>query len=264
MTSKSGFVTGLILLGLLVLGVGTETRLGGNTLTSVGSQTLKFRVPPKISFGKRALAIRKGEALFEDSSPIAGNRLSCASCHLDDGTDANVLPLVGVASAFPRMSQRYHARLNLSQRINWCVMNSLAGKWLEPGNPELNDLTRYLDWISVGYPKNVPLPWLKRPVLVSDKRYFHSGRGEELYRSDCAYCHGPKGQGSTHGFLAPPLWGPDSYTRHASLDRQAMLAAFIQKAMPAVAMHGIRPGGLSVPDTQSLAAFILRHNRPAG
>lgn len=229
---------------------------------AMGRPVSEFHVPQPVPQGAAIREIREGRGFFVDSSGMSGDWLSCSSCHLNGGTDLRVLPLVGVATTFPRMVRRYHRWMTLSQRINRCVVNSLAGRSLGAHDPDRRDLTAYLYWLSTGYAKGSRLPWLRHPTLLEPDSPPNVAHGKKLYHHDCAYCHGPRGMGFFHGSMAPPLWGPHSYTRGAGMDRMAELAAFIKAAMPAVPLGGVAPGGLSATHAKDLAAFILKHPRP--
>jgi thiosulfate dehydrogenase len=87
------------------------------------------------------------------------------------------------------------------------------------------------------------------PDLVGD-----TARGAEVYRTTCAACHGPDGQGNP-GF--PALWGARSYSVGASMARQERAAAFIWHNMP----FG-KPRSLTQQQAFDVAAYINAKPRP--
>ncbi len=229
---------------------------------TVRALSSRFLTRSRGSGSERTREITRGRQIFLDSAPIAGNRLSCDSCHLDGGTNPKVLSLVGVAQTFPRMSRRYHVWMNLSQRIDRCVSNSLAGRPLAAKSQKLRELTLYVTALSADQPKTIPRSRMARSSTQSGRGQVVINNGAWLYRMDCAYCHGPGGQGFAHGSLAPPLWGSQSYTQQAGFDRLEVLSAFIRVAMPASPWHGIQPGQLSSRQSEQIARFLLDHARP--
>jgi mono/diheme cytochrome c family protein len=83
-----------------------------------------------------------------------------------------------------------------------------------------------------------------------------ASRGESMYRTRCASCHGASLEGSDDG---PPLAGPD-FTYDWDEANIADLFEKIRYTMP-----GSRPGRLSEPQIAEVLSYILKANHfPAG
>ncbi|OCH23593.1 c-type cytochrome [Aliivibrio sp. 1S128] len=84
-------------------------------------------------------------------------------------------------------------------------------------------------------------------------------RGEIVYNTTCASCHGANGEGiRDHGVQSfPPLWGKDSFNWGAGMHRVNTAAFFIYENMPL---------GKSIQITKQeawdVAAFMNSHERP--
>src|SRR2546427_9380068 len=92
---------------------------------------------------------------------------------------------------------------------------------------------------------------------VSERVYSagQAARGQELYKSQCAECHG----NAMEGVSGPPLVG-DDFLANWGARPLTNLVDKIQKTMPFTS-----PGSLSRPQSIDLAAYILRSGKfPAG
>lgn len=273
MARKTALNTVLITL-IALAGVGAyelanalpESSAPASVSPSLPAQTaaspIAFHPPTTIPTGTFGQAVKAGQALFMDTSSIAGNKLSCTSCHLNGGTDEKVLPLVGVASIFPEYNKRAKSVITLSQRIDACVQYSEAGRPLPLNSPQIVDITAYLTWLSQGLPIHAKIPWLGTGSKIHYAGTVNVAAGQEFYAHVCAYCHGDQGQGFQHGFPAPPLWGPNSYAQGAGMSKQEDLSAFIKAAMPVVPVNGVSPGSIPAQTAENVAAYVLTHSRP--
>jgi len=82
-----------------------------------------------------------------------------------------------------------------------------------------------------------------------------AARGQQLYQTQCAECHGP----AMEGTIGPPMVG-ESFLANWSASPLATLVDKIQKTMPFNL-----PGSLSRPQSTDLAAYILQAGKfPAG
>ena len=76
-------------------------------------------------------------------------------------------------------------------------------------------------------------PAFKTPNRAADLK-----AGETVFAKRCAACHGPDGAGLAaapdlvHGFVFPPLWGPNSFNDGAGMHRVLTAARFIKARMP--------------------------------
>lgn len=226
--------------------------------THVDVDVVPLRAPPdaEIPAGPLGASIRRGRALLEttrDSLPTnVGNRLRCLSCHLDGGRRADASPLVGAFLHYPAYNSRSGRIYTIEDRINDCFRRSMAGRPLAAESADLRDMVAYLAFLSRGVPlgANVAgtgLPKMK--PLAPDP-----ARGRDIFASTCTRCHGANGDGTA---LAPPLWGPGSYSVGAGMARLRTAASFIRHNMPYD-----RPGTLTDQQAFDVASYINSHPRP--
>ena len=203
------------------------------------------------------VSILRGKALLNntrDSLPThVGNKLRCTSCHLDDGLRPNAIPWIGVYSRFPQYRSR-NDRVNvIEDRINDCFERSLNGVGLPFESREMRDIVAYMSFVSTGIapPGVVPGQGVKAlaPPVPGDTVF-----GKGVYEKNCTRCHGVYGEGSA---IAPPLWGPHSYTIGAGMARVRTAAAFIRQNMPFD-----QPGALTDAQAADVAAYIDSRSRP--
>ncbi|HUO52346.1 MAG TPA: c-type cytochrome, partial [Gemmatimonadaceae bacterium] len=211
---------------------------------------------PATPFGVSA---RRGLALMAhtpDSLPAyAHSALRCMSCHLDDGSRAHGLMLLGVAARYPQYRSRSGHLDLLSDRINDCFKRSLAGAPLPVESAEMRDIVAYLTWISrgVGILDSLPGQGLvKLPSLPAD-----TARGAAVFATACARCHGAGGAGGEFTRPVPPLWGDRSFSIGAGMARARTLAAFVRENMPFD-----KPGTLTDQQAIDVAAFVAARPRP--
>jgi len=217
-----------------------------------------LRVPDDslIPEGPLGIAIRRGRALLvatKDSLPEhVGNQLTCANCHLNAGTKALSAPWVGVYGRFPEYRSRNNKVNLMVDRINDCFQRSMNGKPLDPDGRDASDIIAYFAFLSKDTPVGGRVEgqgFARLTPLEPD-----TARGEELYGSTCAVCHGSDGGGTA---VAPPLWGDGSFSIGAGMARLRTLAAFLRHNMPLD-----RPGSLTDQDAFDLAAYVNGHARP--
>jgi thiosulfate dehydrogenase len=219
---------------------------------------VSFRVPAESEITDSVIlaSVRRGRALLRntrDSLPRhVGNRLQCVSCHPADGTRPDVMPWVGVYVRFPQYRARAGATQLIEDRINDCFKRSMNGRPLVPESRDMRDIVAYLAFLSSGYPQFAQVEGQSIPPvppLAGDTL-----RALGVYAARCAACHGPDGTGTD---LAPPLWGPHSFTTGAGMARLRTAAAFIKQAMPQNA-----PGTLTDQEAYDLARLVTSRPRP--
>jgi thiosulfate dehydrogenase len=222
------------------------------------SSALPFRVPAEseITDTVTLASIRRGRALIHstrDSLPRnVGGALTCANCHIGDGTQANAMPLVGAYSRFPQYRARSgHVDL-LEDRINDCFKRSMNGKALDTQGRDMRDIVTYVAFLSRGYPPGSEMKGQGVPML--DPLKGDSARGRQIFATTCVACHGADGNGSA---VAPPLWGPRSFNIGAGMARIRSAAAFIHQLMPRD-----HPGTLTPQQAFDVAVFINARPRP--
>lgn len=217
-----------------------------------------FRVPQEseIKDSITLASVRRGRALIRstrDSLPsYVGASLTCANCHISDGTVADAMPLVGSYARFPQYRGRSGKVDVLEDRINDCFERSMNGKALPREGRDMRDIVSYLAFLSKGFPVGAEmqgqgLPEI--PVLPGD-----TAGGRAVFATTCAVCHGVDGQGTQ---AAPPLWGPKSFNIGAGMARLNTAARFIHKVMPRD-----RPGTLTPQQAYDVARYITSQPRP--
>lgn len=126
-------------------------------------------------------------------------------------------------------------------------------------SPEITALSVYSYWLASKAPLGVELPGRGYPEVPSSASTYDLAQGAEVYKGQCAVCHGAEGQGQKVGdsYVMPPLWGKNSYNWGAGMHRINTAASFIKYNMP------LGKGG-SLTDQQAwdVAAYVNSHERP--
>ncbi|MBX9841627.1 MAG: c-type cytochrome [Xanthobacteraceae bacterium] len=208
-----------------------------------------------------------GPNVGEPARRYAGNNLACTNCHLSAGTRKFALPLFGLYGLFPQYSARSGSEISIEDRLNSCMTRSMNGRPLPSDAPEMRALVAYIEFLSTGVPPGERLPGLGAGKMPELTRAADPSRGKPVYESKCLACHNTDGsglrrggQGSTLGYMVPPLWGSDSFNDGAGLARLINFANFVHFNMP----HGadyLDPQ-LSVEEAWDVAAFVLSQPRP--
>lgn len=203
------------------------------------------------------------KALLPDK---VGNALNCTSCHLNAGTVADGSPFVGVSAFFPSYAPRAGRIITLEDRINGCFLRSMNGKPLPVDSADMKAMVAYFDWM-----KKETKPEDKvagrgvgkvDPAIKPDL-----ANGKQVYREQCAVCHGDEGQGLQRKdgqFIYPPLWGDQSFNIGAGMARTYTAAAFVLRNMP-VGFHENFPlgqGGLTPQQAVDVAEYFSHQPRP--
>ncbi len=203
-----------------------------------------------------------GPAAADPNLRYAGNNLACSSCHLDGGRRRYGLSFIGVAGAYPRNMARENAVQTLAQRINGCFERSMNGRALPEDSREMRAIIAYIGFLSEAAPAGLEgrgapdVPLLDRPA--------DPARGAQVYRTNCAVCHGADGQGARNtgrpGYIYPALWGPDSFNTGAGMYRIITAANFIRANMP----YGVtyETPRLTAEEAFDVAAYINVQTRP--
>lgn len=240
----------LILLLPAACGQGTPDP-APNTVTAVAAAP-----DTTIPDGDLGVSIRRGRAILlatRDSLPShVGNDLRCTSCHLNEGRQPNAMPWTAVYAQFPQYRTRGATVIRLEDRINDCFERSLNGTPLAFDDPALRDMVAYMAFLARGVPVGATLPG--QGVPRTDALTGDTVAGAAVYAAQCARCHGEGGEGTT---IAPPTWGPRSFTIGAGMSRFRTAAGFIKANMPFD-----MPGTLSDKDAQDVAAYVTSRSRP--
>lgn len=199
--------------------------------------------------------VRQGKLIFDETPRYAsawvGNRLSCADCHIRSGTQPWSAPMIDLAPLFPMYNKRAGRVISLEERIQECFARSENGTPPPQRSPAIQALVAYIGSLSRKDGKAGAFPGrglVKLPNLSGDP-----ARGEKLYATNCAACHGADGAGVPP--ILPPVWGPQAYNDGAGMNNPAKMAAFLIRNMPQN-----HPGTLTAQQAYDVAAFI--HSKP--
>nr|WP_231739165.1 c-type cytochrome [Novosphingobium sp. FSW06-99] len=124
-------------------------------------------------------------------------------------------------------------------------------------------IVAYLKFLSTGQPVGRLTEGSGPGLMPELARAADPVRGQQVYAGQCAVCHGVHGEGqggSGQGYVAPPLWGPDSFNDGAGMARLTNAANFIHNNMPNGTTWA--DPALSVTDAWDVAAYIETQPRP--
>ena len=207
--------------------------------------------PATIPQGPLGDSIRLGLRVFNDTpkyaAPYVGNKMSCGHCHIESGTVAGAIPLVGVPGMFPIYRDREKTVITFEERIEQCFQRSEHGHRVPNDNPIMVGLVAYAQWLSKDQVTGHAFPGrglVQLPELSGDR-----DRGAQIYVQQCALCHGVEGAGKTPAI--PAVWGPNAYDNGAGMNDVAKMAAFVQHNMPQT-----DAGSLTPQQAYDVAAFI--------
>jgi thiosulfate dehydrogenase len=201
----------------------------------------------------------------------SGNKLACASCHIDGGVVAYAAPFSVVSKKYADpglFSSRTNELRNLPIRINGCMERSLAGKPIPVKGPEMQAIIAYMNWLSTGMEvDNWTLVKGQGFISVPDlTRAADPIHGETVYADKCMICHGANGQGewdqTAMTYIKPALWGPDSFNNGAGMNRLRTGVRFVKGNMPDNHAVATAPTTqLSLDDAWDVMAYVLSHDR---
>ena len=201
----------------------------------------------------------------EIESRLAGNNLSCQSCHLDAGRKSGSASFVGVANRFPQFRGRENKMGSLNERVNGCMERSMDGKPLPEGGLEMQAIVAYMEWLSEDVPVERETEFkgfakVELPAEAADPI-----KGRAIYTKHCQSCHMEDGQGQrpseTDKYIYPPLWGNDTYNHGAGMHRVITAAQFIKGNMPYLQATLEKPV-LTDKEAYHVAAYINNFERP--
>ena len=218
-------------------------------------------------YGRR-LIVQTPELLGSDAADpsmrYTVSRLACASCHLAAGKEPGTLTLLLTTQHYPRFSPRVGAKTDIEDRINECMQRSMNGRALPMKSTEMIAMARYIrslgNWNDAmgASQKKVTEP----AAFKTPDRAASLANGRKVFDQRCAACHGANGAGllatasPVHGYVFPPLWGPDSFNSGAGMHRVLTAARFVKAKMPL--------GSADLSDDQAfdVAAFLNAQPRP--
>jgi thiosulfate dehydrogenase len=195
---------------------------------------------------------------------FAGNRLACASCHLENGSIKGTLSLLPTAPRYPRESGRDGGIRDIRDRINGCMERSMNGRRMPRDSIEMAAMEEYLLHLNGAFNAMIPEHRVsdEPPAFVEPDRAADVEAGRLVYEQKCQTCHGWNGFGlrasadPAAGYTFPPLWGDDSFNNGAGMHRVLTAARFIKARMPF--------GDPDLTDDQAydVAAYINSNPRP--
>jgi thiosulfate dehydrogenase len=206
-----------------------------------------------------------GKSASDPAKRYAGNDLACTDCHLQSGLKPYAAPLVSTFSSFPAISaDRF---FTLAERINGCMTRSMNGAPLPEGSREMEGLIAYIRFVGTGSPQDVRVAGMGLKALRPAAQTPDRARGQAVYASNCAKCHGANGQGDLReppavGYAIPPLWGDTSFNAAAGMSELEIAAAFVHANMPPGSDY--RTPTLTEQQAWDVAAFITTQPRPPG
>ena len=234
-------------------------------VAATGMQGAVFTPPaesdiPKNEFGDMIVL---GKNIFVNTQQYAksyvGNGMNCTNCHLDNGRKADSAPLWAAYVLYPAYRKKTGQVDTIGSRIQGCFRYSMNGTPPALDSKEMTALVTYHYWLAKGAPTGVKMRGqgylaLPKPPLEPDIT-----RGAEVYKNNCALCHGANGEGAQANgtFAFPPLWGKDSFNWGAGMHRIDTAAGFIKANMP----YG-RGGMLTDQQAWDVAIFMNSHERP--
>ena len=194
-------------------------------------------------YGKRLISQTSeylGPDVADPKMRFMNSRLACASCHIGAGVEPGNLSLATAFNKYPRISPRSGANETIEDRINGCMMRSMNGRALAENSPEMIAMVSYLRFLA-DQDAATSLAGVRRTNRRHSRRRIArptSRRAKEVFGKRCAACHGQDGAGlaaapdPVHGFVFPPLWGPNSFNDGAGMHRVLTAARFIKARMP--------------------------------
>ena len=195
----------------------------------------------------------------------SGSRLACGSCHLGTGTEPGTLTLLQATQHYPRFSARTGSTTDIEDRINECMQRSMNGSALPRNSPEMIAMAAYIRSLGAPQRRHGREPAQGEGaagVQDSEPRGRSQGRQAGLRRplrasvtARTAWVCWPTAN-PLHGYVFPPLWGPDSFNDGAGMHRVLTAARFIKARMPL--------GKADLTDDQAfdVAAYINSQPRP--
>lgn len=217
----------------------------------------------KIPDTEMGAVIRAGEQIFLrtglNAKAYVGNSLNCVNCHLDAGRLAGSAPMWGAYPLYPAYRSKTKQVDSFAERLRGCFIYSMNGKAPPEGSDVLVALEAYSYWMATGAPVGAKLPGSGYQKLAKPPQVPDYVRGQAVYESRCALCHGADGQGQRSGAMQvfPPLWGAQSFNWGAGMHQVDNATAFIKANMPLG-----QGGSLSDQEAWDVATFMNAHERP--
>lgn len=230
----------------------------------------KYQIPEKDSL------VRYGRQLIENTSYYLGpkgvvmqitNGMNCQNCHVDGGTVPWGNNYSAVASTYPQFRARSGGMETIVKRVSDCMERSLnANKAVDSNSKEMKAIIAYMHWLGDGIPKGTKPKGSGIMNIDYLDRAADPEKGKTVFINKCQRCHMPDGLGQKkldgHGYIYPPLWGPDSYNTAAGLFRISRFAGYVKNNMPYGEIDYRNPQ-LTDEEAWDVAAFVNSQPRPS-
>ena len=280
MTTKHFLLFGGIAVGIMAAAIACGVSAGEQKANPVKPEEYSYILVDSADMpsGKFGEMVRYGRELMINTAlyigpegkngKYLGNKMNCNNCHQDAGTKPYAFNLMTSHENYPQYRAREGKVLTLAERINNCVMRPHNGKPLPLDGKEMVAFMAYFKWINSFTPKGATFKGAKAmdielPAVAADP-----SRGEVLYQTNCARCHGNDGEGQMRfdnvTYTYPPLWGQRAYQPGSSMHRVIMQARWLKANMP---HDKVQIGQPFLKDQEALdiAAFVnddTKHKRP--
>lgn len=205
-----------------------------------------------------------GPEVPDTSMRYSGTNMTCQNCHLNAATLPYAAPLTGVSANYPQFIPRFNASYTVADRVNACMQRSMGGKPLPLESREMQAFVAYIDFLSEGIPKGAERIGAMLKAVKEPDRPVNIAHGEQVFKEQCAVCHGEDGLGKRRGKIGdnqgyeyPPLWGADSSSEGASMFRLLTVMQFVYHNMP-LGVTWDKPQ-LTIDQAYDVAAFVVSH-----
>lgn len=215
----------------------------------------------EVLYGKRLL--NETARLLPDH---VGNGLNCNSCHMAQGKAEFSAHYNNTFNRYPRFMPRPAKEIDLAGRINGCFQRSMNGKPLPLDSEEMVAMQAYMGWLASDLAPGHTVQMVSEGPIDNSLEP-DPVRGQAIYASQCAACHGDDGEGMKDQFgdyIFPPLWGDESFNIGAGMARLYKAAAFVKHNMP-LAVTRQAPLGQGLMDDQDavdVAFYFTQKPRP--
>lgn len=260
---------GMTMVVLACCAVGAAT-VGATLMFGLRRYTPGTTTVPAIAteeYGKRLIA-QTAELLGphnpDPNMHYSGSGLNCGSCHLGTGLEPGTLALLQASTRYPRPSPRTGGVTDIEDRVNECLQRSMNGRALPRNSPQMIAMASYIR--SLGDRNAAMGASLRKDhepaAFKTPNRAADLSAGNQVFKDHCAVCHGSDGAGllasadPIHGYVFPPLWGPESFNDGAGMHRVLTAARFIKARMP------LGKPDLTDEETFDVAGFINSQPRP--
>lgn len=226
-----------------------------------------------IALSSNAALIRYGKELVINTAKYLGpsgsiahisNGMNCGNCHLEAGTRLNANCFAMVASSYPKLRHRSGKVESVVYKINDCLERSLNGQRLDSLSKEMKAMVAYITWVGKEVKPTETVKGTGVPVLPLLPVAASVERGQAVFNSRCASCHGINGAGlvkpDSSEYVYPPVFGDHSYNVSAGIFMLSRLAGFIKYNMPYTAVR--QAPALTDEEAWNVAAFVNSQPRP--